>query len=123
MDGRSKINGGAAITTEEAAITAETAITGITDQQLATLNEGGWRDDYVGLPGWTREFESIPWMQETYQSVDGRWNAHSCGAVSWWNSFDEALAWCDRRAGDRKPAKAGSATKQEDRFVRMAAGG
>ena len=117
MAGRSKINGDAAITTEEA------AICGVTDQQLATLNEGGWRDDYVGLPGWTREFESIPWMQETYQSVDGRWNAHSCGAVSWWNSFDEALAWCDRRAGGRKPAKAGSDTKQEGRFVRLAAGG
>ena len=105
----------------------EAAVTGITDDQLTALQAGGWRDDDdegTGVPGWKR-FVKVgdgEWEDQLiFPSAFAGWNA-DCDAKDdiWRATFDEALAWCDERVGGDKPAKAGSATKQEDRFARRA---
>ena len=120
------------------------AVTGITNEQLAALQNGGWRDgDGVDTPGWGRmledeaeadaEGEDGGQVQLVYPVDDGRWetehrvftdiasdsrqNMKIESQFNWWNSLEEALAGCDELAGDRKPAKPGSATEQEDRFA------
>ena len=104
------------------------AVTEITDQELAALRSGGWNNnDDDDRPGWEREMETGDgrrMRQSVFPSIFTGWNAGSdSGDDLWRGTFDEALAWCDKRAGGRKPAKPGSATKQEARFVRLAAGG
>lgn len=37
--------------------TAAAEITGITDQELAALQSGGWSDDRTDTPGWRRDVE------------------------------------------------------------------
>lgn len=102
----------------------EAAVTGITDEQLAVLQSGGWSDDGTDSPGWKRvtEVDDGGWVDQLiFPSVFAGWNADSDGEDDIWRgSLDEALAWCDERAGGAKPAAPGSATKQEDRFARLA---
>ena len=107
--------------------TAETAVvTGITEEQLTVLQAGGWGDDDTGEPGWEREFEAgermSQWIFPNFVSAP-RWIANSRDEGVRLNTLDEALTWCDEQAGGRKPAEAGSATKQEDRFAQWAGGG
>ena len=107
--------------------TAEAAVTGITDEQLTALQSGGWGDnDAALLPAWKREFENgermFQWIFPSNFVSGPRWIADSRGEGVRLNSLDEALAWCDERAGGGEPAEAGSATKQEDRFALLAGG-
>ena len=113
-------------------------VTGVTEEQLTALVEGQWQDDDdLDTPRWERAVvvggEDM-WMFQwifPFIAADGsgvRWTANSGGTHSgnehvFVNSLDEALSWCDERAGDRKPAAAGSVTKQENRFAELAAGG
>ena len=109
-------------------MTATAVITGISDEQLAALQNGGWRDDRIGHPGWKRDVEvgDGRWMiQQVFPSHDGTWSCLCNGFDRRWQfdlTFDGALAWCDEQVGGCKPAKAGSATKQEDRFAQRAGG-
>ena len=104
------------------------AATGITEEQLVALQAGGWDDDGHGTPGWERAVETDDGGradQLVFPCAFGGWDANAnsyVGDVIRQVTFDEALAWCDKQAGGRKPAKAGSATKQEDRFPRWAEG-
>ena len=101
--------------------TAAAAVTGISDQQLAALIEGGWRDDRTGTPGWEREMKAADgermsqWMYP-FRTYVTAWHA---GEDVRWDSLDEALAWCDEQARGAKPAKPAPATKQENRFARI----
>ena len=107
------------------------AVTEITDQESAALIEGGWRDDDLDTPGWEREVknESGGWVSQWVyprawpSSVRSKWFANSGGEGEWMSTFDEAMSWCDKRAGGGEPAEPGSATKPEDRFARWAGGG
>ena len=105
---------------------AAAAICGISDQQLVALNDGGWGDD-GGRPGWKREVTAQDggrmWQRIWALRDWGIWYAKSGGDTTWADGFDKALAWCDERTWGRKPAEPGSATKQEDRFAELAAGG
>ena len=113
--------------------TAEAAVTGITDEELSALQAGGWGDTDANTPGWRREVKRgrRGRRQRIFPVIGGGghafvWNAESRRSDSeyehvWLNSLDEALVWCDERVGGREPAKAGSATEQEDRFARLAA--
>ena len=106
---------------------AEAAVCGITDGQLAALRSGGWDDGGVDYPSWGREVnvggERVRQRMFLHIFAYGpRWNADSGGEDIWRDSFDDVLAWCDERAGGGKSAEVGSATKQEDRFARTAAG-
>ena len=112
------------------------AVTGVTEEQLTALVEGQWQDaDLLDTPRWKRALVGgkDKWMfQDIYpfNAADGsgvRWNADS-GSRSGdehiiVNSLDEALSWCDQWAAGRKSVKPGSATKQENRFALLAAGG
>ena len=109
-------------------MTAEAAVTGITEEQLAALQRGGWGDNDAILPGWKREVKvgNGDWENQwIFPSVFTGWNAVSTNGEDdiWQVGFDEALAWCDNLAGGRKPAEAGSVTKQEDRFALLPADG
>ena len=107
---------------------ASGAVTGITDQELTALVEGGWCDAASGLPRWGRMVEAGDGEridQRVFPSIFAGWSASSYGENEFSQgglTFDGALAWCDERAGGRKPAKPGSATKQEDHFPRWPAG-
>ena len=105
-------------------MTAAAAVCGITDQQLAALQSGGWRDDVTDTPGWQRLMETSAGglvSQMVRPDGDSKWYAYSgLGSRSpLLNSFEEVLAWCDEWAGELVP-KAGTATKQEDRFALLA---
>ena len=131
------------MTAADTATAAEAATLGISDEQLTALRSRGWGDyDTVdGRPGWERAVEiddGKEMSQWVFPSITGGWmsgwmfpaplpycppqrNADTEGEVRWWNNFDEMLDSCDERAGGRKPAKPGSATKQEDRFAQRTA--
>ena len=113
--------------------TAAAAVTGITEEQLAALQDGGWCDTHsVSTPGWRRDFVAVlseddaelVW-QQVWLSDCGRWFASSKGETAvFHDSLEKMLAWCDDRAGDAKPtfpAKPSPPTKQEALFARMAA--
>ena len=113
--------------TAATATDAAAAVTGISDQELAALIEGGWRDDRTDTPGWERAVK-VGGGRRMRQKVfapafayGNGWKADSEGEVVWRDSLDQALAWCDEQAGDRKPAEPGSATEQEDRFASLTA--
>ena len=107
--------------------TAEAEITGITDQQLDALRSGGWHDDnHHYSPSWVRRIEEDVreerLLQKVFPSyVASKWYGNSDWEGAEFGSLDKAIAWCNERAGDHKPAEPGSATKQEDRFARRAA--
>ena len=102
------------------------AAAGITDEQLAALQAGGWDDADADTPGWQRFMDTSTggWIsQAMYTDDDFKWYAlagfaHRSPLL---DSFEEVLAWCDEWAGELVP-KAGAATKQEDRFAELAAG-
>ena len=120
-----------------AATATDAAVTGVTEEQLVVLVGGRWQDSPDnGMPGWHRNLDGdgeivYQWLFPAPAPDDPgvvRWNAksgspESGGEQVFVNSLDEALAWCDGRAAGRKPVKAASATKQEDRFARIAAAG
>ena len=109
------------------------AATGITEEQLTALVEGRWQDaPDNGKPGWNRDLDGDgeivhQWLFPFNAPDDPgvRWSANSSGTHSgsrhvFVNSLDEALAWCDQRAGGSKPDEEGSATKQEEGFALLA---
>ena len=112
-----------------AADTETAVVTGITEEQLVALQAGGWGDDDTGSPGWERDMKAgggermSQWIFPSNFVSGPRWIANSRDEGVRLNTLDEALTWCDEQAGGRKPAEAGSATKQEDRFAQWAGGG
>ena len=114
------------------AAAAAAAVTGITDQELTALRAGGWDDDLTDTPGWKRFMKAgdgewahqliFPSFLGWNAGGNAGWTANTDGEEECLNTFDEALARCNERAGGFA-FEPGSATKQEDRFTRMAAGG
>ena len=104
--------------------TATATAAGITEEELAALQAGGWDDYGTDSPCWEREVraESGEWTLQRvfpfiYERVS-RWDANSDGeTANFRNGIGEALAWCDKKVGGAKPDKPGSATEQEDRFA------
>lgn len=116
-------------------MTETAAITGITEEQLETLIAGRWFDSVGGAPGWERKI-AVEWidgwgepgtrrtMQWVYPAAGGEWMAHFDNERLYASSLEDALRWCDSRAEGNKIAPSGrSATRQEDRFARLAGNG
>ena len=104
---------------------AAAEITGITDEQLTALQNGGWNDDSTNTPGWRRALKVegggwvFQWIGPVYFFSSSEWKADSQGKNTWWNTFEEALAWCDERTrgGVPEAAPEDTTTKQETLFA------
>lgn len=103
----------------------ETAITGISDEQLKALIGGRWEDDHSNLPGWQRwitveDNDGRRWVRQSVFPSSrrlGKWSADSDDEHAWFSSLEEALRWCDDRTDDTEPPE-WPTTKQEDRFAK-----
>lgn len=108
-------------------------IMGVSDEQLAALNRGRWEDAGVSKskPAWQRLVASEEddgrgthqWVTTGFFSPD-KWQATSGGVKedAWFDSLDDALKWCDDKAGGNKILVSYKpATRQEDRFVWLTA--
>ena len=110
---------------------AATLVTGISDEELKTLQEGGWQDDASLLPGWKRvvgpegeDGGTEQWIYPLVPVVGVGWRAH-CPADAGWvpmGSLDAVLEYCRNETPPgwvARPAR-GLCSAQVERFERCA---
>ena len=105
--------------------------TGITDEQLARLRDGGWMDfddpqDDVPVPNWARwvggaevgdadEAQQVWWENSSWYAASGNTSREVHPREC--DTLDAALDRCDDWRGDQEPAPAsGACTDQADKF-------